>query len=432
LKKPAKVFYGWWIVAVGLVADTLGHGAFQKAFTLYFLPVQKSLGLTSAGYSQAELLGRLAGGIQAPAAGYVYDRIGVAPMMVAGGATLGVGFILLYFTNSYLYFLLVYVVLLSAGSRLGFNNAASVALNQWFRRKRSLAMSIVSVGQGLGGVIVTPVVTIMIIELGWRTSALISGIVIAALVVPLSLLVRRTPESMGLLPDGDPPRGAQALVRARRTPGAASDTDFTVKEAMATPSYWLFTAAAGLRDAANAGLRWHLAPIMVWSGVSLRTAGFLIAFMSLCNLIFSPFVGWMGDRWSAQKICALGMVAGVIGVALLLSGAVPLWELVLFMVLLAFSETANPLTWAIMGDFFGRTRYGSLRGWQQLPNHLVSMPFPWVVGLIFDKTGSYFWAIVLMAVTFVAAAALSWVLPRPRLPARPPVSPLPPAPPTGG
>ena len=406
--------------------DAVGHGAFQKAFTIYFLPVQKSLGLSRARYSQVELLGRLAGAVQAPVSGYMFDRIGPAPMMVLGGVILGLGFILLGFANSFLYFLLVFVVLLSIGSRIGFNNASSVALNQWFRRKRSLVMSVVSTGQGLGGVIFTPLVTLAVIEFGWRTSVVISGIVILAVCVPLSLLVKRSPESMGLLPDGDLAETPEALVRARRqareavSGSRAVEADFTVKEAMGTPSYWLFTAAAALRDSGHAGLRWHLAPLMVWSGVSLRTAGFLISLMSFCTLIFNPVTGWMGDSWSKQKISSIGMMAGVVGLVVLLAGTGRLWQLVVFTILLAFSETSNPLNWAIMGDFFGRTSYGRLRGWQHVPNHLISMPFPWIVGLIFDRTESYYWGIVVMAAIFGGAALFYWTLPRPKVPVRPP------------
>ena len=405
--------------------DAVGHGAFQKAFTIYFLPIQKSLRVSRAGYSQAELLGRLAGAVQAPMSGYMFDRIGPAPMMATGGLVLGLGFVLLGFSNSYGLFLFAYVALLSIGSRVGFNNASSVALNQWFRRKRSLVMSVVSTGQGLGGVIFTPLVTLAVIEFGWRTSVIISGIVIVAVVVPLAFLVKPSPESVGLLPDGDRAETPEALVRARRrareatSGGQTREADFTVSEAMVTPSYWLFTAAAALRDAGHAGVRWHLAPLMVWSGVSLRTAGFLISLMSLCTLLFNPVTGWLGDSWSKQRISSIGMTAGVVGLVVLLAGTGRLWELVVFTVLLAFSETSNPLNWAIMGDFFGRASYGRLRGWQHVPNHLISMPFPWLVGLIFDRTDSYYWGIVLLAAIYGGAAFFYWTLPRPKAPVRP-------------
>ena len=274
LPRPPSVFYGWWIVAISLIVDAVKHGTFQRGFSIYFLPIQTELGISRATYSLAETLGRLEGGIQGPVVGYLIDRLGPGAMMAASGAISGLGFILLSYTHSYLAFLLIYVGLLSVASRAGYNNASIPAVNQWFRRKRSLAMAIVSTGQGLGCGALTPLVALLVFGLGWRASARISGLTILAVVVPLSLLVRRSPESMGLLPDGmraeappgraaPPPfpraRRSQRVMAAPAAPGPATvgtpidqlatDVDFTAMEAMRTVSYWLFVLAVGLRNA---------------------------------------------------------------------------------------------------------------------------------------------------------------------------------------
>ncbi len=427
LKKPGKIFYGWWIVIVSLVVDAIGQGTFQKGFTLYFLPLQRDLGLTSARYSMAQLLGRLEGGFQAPVGGFLIDRIGSGPLMVAGGVLMGLGFITLSFSNTYLYFVLVYVLLLSLGSRAGFNNASTAAVNQWFRRKRGMAMALVSTGNGVGGAAIVPLVTLMVTTLDWRTSAMVSGIVMLVTVVPLSLLVRRSPESMGLLPDGDRVQPSRAGSRDNPQESSESssssgqsviETDYTVKEAMRTPSYWLLVFSVGLRDVAHSGLQWHIARLLVMSGVGLRTAGFLIGFQSFSTLIFNPFVGWLGDKVSRQRISAFAMLSGTVAMVVLLSNNGHVWELAIFVVLLAFSDTANPLAWAIMGDFFGRKSYATLRGWQHVPNQLMSMSTPVWMGLIFDRTNDFFWAVIPLAVVYGLSACFFWTLPKPKSPAR--------------
>ena len=200
-KRPANVFYGWWIVAISLAVDSLIQGTFNRGFSVYFLPLQKDLGISRAAYSLADLLGRLEGAAQAPVVGYLIDRLGSRSMMAAGGVISGLGFILLSFTQSYLYFLLVFVGLAMA-SRLGYNIASIPTVTRWFHRKRSLAISIVSTGQGSGGALIIPIVGLMVFNFGWRPTAFISGVVLLAVVVPLSLLIRPSPESMGLMPDG--------------------------------------------------------------------------------------------------------------------------------------------------------------------------------------------------------------------------------------
>ena len=93
------------------------------------------------------------GGIQGPIVGYLTDRYGPGVMLAFGGLASGLGFILLSLTGNYFFFLLVFVGLMSVGFRSGYNNATIAAINNWFRRRRGLAMSFVSMGHGLGGAI---------------------------------------------------------------------------------------------------------------------------------------------------------------------------------------------------------------------------------------------------------------------------------------
>ena len=436
-RRTPSIFYGWWIVGISMVVDALKLGTFNRGFTVYFLPIQQQLGISRAALSLAETLGRLEGGLQGPLVGYLNDRIGPRPMMAAGGILSGVGFILLSFTHSYWYFMLIFIGLLSVGFRSGYNHATIPTINRWFLRKKSLAMSLASSGRGLGGAVITPLVALMIFRLGWRTAALVSGIGIIAVMVPLVPLMRRSPESMGLLPDGDtapPARRPYPVVR----PGSASpkpatvgqvtegprvrpvqgSVDFTTREAMKTRSYWLFALAYGMNNAVNSGVTFQLVPLMVWAGTSQPKAALLVGLLSFATLVFSPIMGWMGDIWSKPKINAVAMIMGAAAMLVLLASGGYLWQLVLFALLLALSESSHPLAWAIVGDFFGRRNYATMRGWLDLPDQLMSMSTPVWMGLIFDRTGSYFWAVVPLAVMYGLSAALYFALPRPRPPER--------------
>ncbi|MCZ6615324.1 MAG: hypothetical protein O6920_06050, partial [Chloroflexi bacterium] len=111
-------------------------------------------------------------------------------------------------------------------------------------------------------------------------------------------------------------------------------------------------------------------------------------------------------------------LTGVAAMVMLLVADGALWQLAIFALLLAFSESANPLAWAIVGDFFGRRSFATLRGWQHLPDQLMSMGTPVWMGLIFDRTGSYYWAVVPLAILYATSAGFYWLLPRPRAPVR--------------
>ena len=443
--RPAKVFYGWWIVGASVVIDALKHGTFNRGISFYVLPVSRELGVGVAAISVAEMLGRLAGGLLGPLAGYCTDRFGARAMLIFGGVASGLGFVLLAFSHNYFIFILVFVGLLSLGFRTGYNNATVPALNQWFRRRRALAMSVASTGNGLGGLALAPIVGALVLALGWQKAAIVSGIAIIAVVVPLSFLVRGSPERMGLLPDGDDaavPDSPEALLTAQLTPmgrnfeepasiatrtrRGTSETDFTTKEAMVTISYWLLVLAVGLRNTVHSGMSFLLVPVMLWfleGGDRSEEARDAIAIasvgaFSLGTIVFNPLVGWAGDSWSKLKLSSIAMVTGAAAMVVLMNHSGHLWQIGLFVVLLAFSESANPLAWAIMGDFFGRRSFATLRGWQHLPDQLMSMSTPVWMGLIVDQTGSYYWALIPLAAIYGLSAICYLVIPRPRPPVR--------------
>ena len=432
LNSPNKVFYGWWIVAVSIVADGLKHGSFNRGFTIYVNPIRNELGIGVAAIALADMLGRLLGGFQGPLVGYLTDRWGPRVMLAFGAIMSGLGFILLAFTHSYAFFLFVFVGFLSLGFRSGYNNASVTAVNQWFRRKRSLAMSIVSVGNGLGGAF-APLVALLVITVGWRPAVFISGLIIIAIICPLSLVMRGTPESMGLLPDGDKPKelGSAAgqdssAADSDRTRRVYTDMDFTAKEAMRTPTYWLIVLAVGLRNTVHSGISFLLAPVMVWflqgggrdEKENLLIASFFVMALAFSSIIFNPTVGWLGDKVSKQRLSAACMIFGGLALVTLLNHSGQLWQLFVFAILLAVSESANPLAWAIMGDAFGRRSFATIRGWQHLPDQLMSMSTPVWMGWIYDQTSSYFWALVPLVCIYSLAAVGYWIIPQPRLPDR--------------
>ena len=432
---PQKVFYGWWIVAINAWADSLKHGTFNRGFSNYVNPLSRELGVGVGVFSLAEALGRMEGGLQGPLLGWMNDKFGPRIIMVLGSTASGVGFILLSLTDSYLYFLLVFVGLLSLGFRAGYNNALMPAINQWFRRHRALAMAVAGMGSPAGGLLIAPAVGLLVVEIGWRPIAFASGVAVLALVVPLAAFVHRSPESRGMLPDGDKqPEAAGAAVTGvgtqggrpapvRFTPGQA---DFTAREAMKTPTYWLLVLAVGLRNTVHSGMQWLFVPIIVWflTGPSrpeddaTRIAALMLGLLSLSSLVLNPIIGWLGDSMSKQRLSAVAMVCGALSLVALLNHSGSLWQVYVFVVLLAASETANPLAWAIMGDFFGRRSYATLRGWQHLPDQMMSMSTPVWMGFIYDHTGSYYWALLPLAIIYAFAAVGYWVIPRPKPPVR--------------
>ena len=413
-QSPGRVFYGWWIVLIGCVQDAVKGGTFNTGFTLYFLPVLNELNLSRAATSLPFSLAKLESALEGPLVGYLIDRFDVRVMLVVGTTLAGLGFVLLSFTNSYILFVLVFIGPLSFGFQAGFNQATMAAVNHWFRRKRGLAMAIVQTGQAIGGVLIFPLVALAVLKLGWRVAAFLSGLVVLML-LPLVLFIRRSPESMGLLPDGERAAPHDALQSARPLKDAQ---EFTAREALRTPVFWLLAAFHGLRNVPYSGVSVHLVPLLVWKGLDEPTAAFFVGLTALSTVVVRPLTGWLGDRQSKQRIGAAGVFLGALGLVVLAYSDGTFWPLVLFAVLFSFGDGINSVTWALVGDFFGRAHFATIRGWISMFQSFASMPAAVVTGWIYDQTQSYTYALIGFIVCYGVAGLILWLMPHPKRPAR--------------
>jgi sugar phosphate permease len=407
---PGRLFYGWWIVIIGCIQDAVKGGTFNTGFTLYFLPILTELNLSRAATSLPFSLARLEAALEGPLVGYLIDRFDVRVMLVIGTMLAGLGFVLLSFTHSYVFFVLVFMGPLTMGFQAGFNHATMAAVNHWFRRQRGLAMSIVQTGQAIGGVVIFPLVALAVLTLGWRPAAFLSGLVVLML-LPLVLLVRDSPESMGLFPDGERSAAHNPSAGAVRPEHRPSDAqEFTAKEALRTPAFWALAAFHGLRNVPYSGVSVHLVPLLVWKGLDQPTAAFFVGLTAFSTVIARPLMGWLGDTRSKQKIGAVGVLLGALGLVVLTFSDGGLWPMVFFAMLFACGEGINSVTWALVGDFFGRRHFATIRGWIGMLQSSASIPGAVFTGWIYDQTQSYTYALIPFIISYSVAGLVLWRL----------------------
>jgi len=408
---PGRLFYGWWIVIIGCILDAVKGGTFNTGFTLYFLPVLNELHLSRAAISLPFSLARLEAALEGPLVGYLIDRFDVRVMLVVGTTLAGLGFILLSFVHSYVFFVLVFMGPLTMGFQAGFNHATMAAVNHWFRRQRGLAMSIVQTGQAIGGVVIFPLVALAVLKLGWRPAAFLSGLVVL-MMLPLVLLVRHSPESMGLLPDGERDHPSSGAVRPDYRLSEAQE--FSAREALRMPAFWLLAAFHGLRNIPYSGVSVHLVPLLVWKGLDQPMAAFFVGLTAFVTVIVRPLMGWLGDWRSKQKIGSVGVLLGALGLLVMAYSDGALSHMVLFAVLFACGEGINSVTWALVGDFFGRRNFATIRGWIGMLQSIASIPGAVFTGWIYDQTQSYTYALIPFAISYGLAGLVLWRLPHPK------------------
>ena len=397
--------------------NALGSGFYGRGFTVYFLPLARDMSLSHTATSLIFGFSALEGGIQGPLTGYCIDRWGVRKMMVLGAVLAGIGFMLLPLASNYVLFLLVYLGVISLGVHTGFNQGTMAVVNRWFVRRRGTAFGLISVGFALGGAIITPIVSIVVLNLGWPVAALMSGVVLLAFGIPLSLYMRDSPEQMGLLPDGDSPEGQSAGTMPHAFV-PVEGVDYTARQAFRTASYWLLALGMCLRIGAYAGVFIHIVPLMVWKGMGEPMGGVMVAMLSLSAVPTRLLMGYWGDRWSKRNLIVLAMLAGSGSLVVLAFSPGKLWLMVVFAIAFSVTDGAAGLTWALIGDYFGRRAFATLRGGVNLVVSFGAMTTPVFAGRVYDMTHSYHWTLLAFAGLYAAAAVVFAILRKPKAPPR--------------
>jgi MFS family permease len=401
---------------IGIVSAirVLGGGLHGYGFTVFFLPISQDLGLTRAQTSLAFSLARAEGAIEAPLVGYLVDRFGPKPIIVTAAVLTGIGYLLLSWVNSYLSFLVVYLAVVSLAFTAGFVQSPMVVANSWFIRQRARAMTVVSAAVPVGGALISPLLALAVTAWGWRWASLLAGCLFLLVCIPLSLQIKRSPESIGLLPDGEPPKQASDLSgRERRVTGDQARADVSAGSAMKTFVYWMITLSMLARVASHSTIIVHFVPLMVWKGLTQERAALLLGSFAFLNL-FSHFVlGWIADKMNKPLLLSIAMLIPALSVLLLVSGDA-MGSLWLFTVLFSALDASFPVAWATVGDFFGRRYFGTIRGTMSFFYMWGGALGPVIAGAIYDQTESYtsvLWALVgllILAALLVAPLIRPW------------------------
>jgi MFS family permease len=308
-------------------------------------------------------------------------------MLLVATFMCGAGYILLAWVDSYTSFLIVYLGIISLSFTPGFVHAAMAVGNTWFIRHRARAMTVISSAVPIGGALLTPFLALAVQHWGWRWGAIFAGVLFLVVGLPLAAGVRPSPESMGMLPDGDPPSRAEARGDVAKD-SAPADTEPTLRQAMATFVFWLFVIGMTVRVAAYSTISVHFIPIMVWKGLSHEHAAFLLGAFAFLNWAAHYVIGPIADQVNRPKLLAACMLVAALSVVLLVESA-ELWALWSFTILFSAIDASFPIVWATIGDFFGRKYFATIRGTMAFFYTWGGVTGPVIAGALYDRSESY-------------------------------------------
>lgn len=403
-KFRSNIFYGWHMVGLVSIIRIVGGGLHQFGFTVFFLPISQDLGISRAATSLAFSLSRAQGAIEAPLVGYLIDRYGPRPIMVTAVFLAGLGYILLSWADSYASFMIVYLGVISLAFVAGFVHSPMVVANSWFIHQRARAMTVVSAAVPIGGALISPLLAIGVSSIGWRWAAFLSGCVFLLVCLPLSFQLKRSPESMGLLPDGKATALNEGADSSISSADGNANGDLTSRQAMKTWMFWVLVTAMTARVTCYSAATVHFIPLMVWKGMSESAAASLLGIFALVNLVAHFVLGWIADRVNKPKLLAACHLLPAVSVVPLLFDSAH-YQLWLFAIGFTLLDASFPIVWATVGDFFGRRHFATIRGMMSFFYMWGSFAGPVLAGVVYDKTQTY-WIVLWIFLTLLIVATV--------------------------
>jgi len=394
----AGLYYGYVLVAAAFTAQFVSIGILSYVAGSFMEPMSAELGWSRADFTIARSLGQLVTGIAGFFIGVQVDRIGGRPLMLAGTVILALALMLHASIGELWHWIVLNGVITTIGCALIGNLVVNVTLAKWFVARRGQVVAWAAMGVSLGGIVLTPAVTLAIDVVGWRQAWIGLGIGTLLLMVPVSMLMRRAPEDHGLHPDG------KSAAQMATDEGAKARLDFersmTRAQAVRTGSFYALVGAFGFFSINIVVVLLHLIPMMTDAGFDRSQAAFAMVVASVPAMLSKPVWGYYIDRLAAKPLAAVSASMTGVSLALIvaaLEGQSLIGAYAAFFLLGIAWGGMIPLQEVIWGSFFGRRYLGSVRSAALPFALLLGAIAPYLVSVYRDSAGSYTTALLIVA-----------------------------------
>ncbi|RMF22473.1 MAG: MFS transporter [Deltaproteobacteria bacterium] len=405
----------WWVIAGAFVIYFTSGGLFNTA-TVFFKAIAGDLGLGRGVLSGAFSLGFLVAGLAAPLWGSLADRRGAKAAFLPAVVLVGVLCVALSRVTSALTLYIGYISLTLASAGISLV-PVSVLISRWFDATRGRAMGVAFMGEGFGAMAVVPLAGYLVAHVGWRTSYVIAGVGVVAILLPVVVLLRNAPEDTAAGGAGEDPAASDAVEPQRPRAGlpsgrAATDSvgaspndadpaapigarrdggGATRGEAMRTPVFWLVAATWFMAMTPLAGVSLHQVPFLTDHGFSVESASLAAGMVGGTGILGRLVFGLLSERLPIRWIYACCYLFMALGIAALAwtpeMGVVALGTYVtLFGIAVGGAFALAPLQ---VAHLFGVRALGEVFGLLGLAATLGGAIGGAGAGLLYDRLGSY-------------------------------------------
>ncbi|WPO41708.1 MFS transporter [Tardiphaga sp. 42S5] len=366
--------YRWVIVAAG---GLLGCVAIGGMFSLpvFLQPIARDTGWSVTGISSAMTIGFLAMAVTSLIWGTLSDRLGPLPVVLTGSVVLASSLVLASLATSLVAFQFVFGLMVG-GATAAIFAPMMATVTGWFDTHRSLAVSLVSAGMGMAPMTMSPLAAWLVSNHDWRTSMQIVALVVATIMIPVSLLVRRAPAL-----EGAPPAPSAEPVQA----------EMSRAQALRSPQFIILLLTNFFCCATHSGPIIHTVSYAISCGIPLVAAVTIYSVEGLAGMGGRIAFGLLGDRFGAERVLVLGLLAQAFGAL----GFVFVRELGGFYTVAAvfgfIYAGTMPLYAVLARENFPLRMMGTVIGGTAMAGSLGMATGPLAGGLIYDAFASYAW-----------------------------------------
>jgi len=396
-------YYGWVNLVVAALAMVGTLPGRTQGLGLITEPLLVDLQIDRVAFARINLWATLIGALFCLGVGRLIDRYG--SRIVLTFVTLALATVVLAMSAARDLFVIAILITLTRGLGQSALSVVSITIvGKWFVRRLNLAMAVYTVVLSVGFMLAFPLIGAMVIEHGWRTSWWTIGLALLFGLAPLSLLlVRRSPESCSLQPDGDLP---SHRVSQEATGGFAPS--FTLSQALSTPSFWVFGIASAVYGLIASGIALFNESILAERGFDASTYHSSLVIVALTALVGNFLGGWLTSRWAMNRLLTLAMS--------LLAGSL----LALPHVRTQAHVAAYAVVMGLAGGFviviffsfwsraYGRAHLGKIQGAAQALTVIASAVGPLLLAECVTRTGSYAAMFYLLTVVVLVLAISAW------------------------
>lgn len=411
-RTKVKIFYGWYILAIGMIGAFMAAGTSQLFMSLMLKPLTSEFGWSRTAATGAITTGTIIAGLLSLPFGKLVDRYGPRWLTSLGALVIVGAYVAITKFVSLWQFYLVFVIARVVSTNTISNIAPKTAAVNWFRRFRGRAMGLLSMATPLGVAILAMIAQFIMENHNWRTVFMVFAIAMIFLqVLPAALVLRRRPEDIGLVPDGI----ASDRVKTGQ-PDQTLDKEevaWTLSEAVRTPSLWLLIAAITVALLVNSGIGFHLVAYYTDIGIAPSVAAGALSIYALTGALGNVIWGFLSEKLPERLLASAVMILTAVSILVLQSVKTNTGAIIFAILFGLTSRGEGTLVNIILAQYFGRSSYGAISGFV-FPFNMLGLGIgPLVSSVSFDLTGSYYAVFKVFVVGSILSAILLWLAKKP-------------------